>query len=78
MKTVTLSFRAPAQLAAQTKALAKAFSMSSSDHMREAVRKKNERALKDRIVFLSSRLSARHAKENRAMDASTGDGLCEA
>ena len=78
MSTATLSFRAPAQLAAQTRALAKAFSMSSSDYVREAVREKNERALKDRMVFLSTQLSARHAEESRAMDASTGDGLGQA
>ena len=78
MSTATLSFRAPAQLATQTRALAKAFGISSSDYVREAVREKNERTLKDRMVFLSTQLSARHAEENRAMDASTGDGLGQA
>ena len=43
--------------------------------MREAVREKNERVLKDRMVFLSKQLSAKHLLENEAMDASTGDGL---
>jgi len=75
MSTATLSFRAPAEFAAQTKALAQAFNMSSSDYVREAVREKNERALKERMVFLSKQLSARHLAENQAMDASTGDGL---
>jgi predicted transcriptional regulator len=75
MSTATLSFRAPAEFAAQTKALAQAFSMSSSDYVREAVREKNERALKERMVFLSAQLSERHLAENEAMDSSTGDGL---
>ena len=75
MNTPTLSFRATSELAAQTKALAKAMHMSSSDYVREAVREKNERALKDRMLFLSAQLSARHLTENQAMDASTGDGL---
>ncbi len=75
MITATLSFRAPPDLAAQTRALARAFNMSSSDYVREAVREKNERALKDRMVFLSGALSARHLKENESMDASSGDGL---
>ncbi|MBC7378609.1 MAG: antitoxin of toxin-antitoxin stability system [Burkholderiaceae bacterium] len=75
MSTATLSFRAPAELAAQTRALARAFNMSSSDYVREAVREKNERALRDRMTFLSKELSARHLEENEAMDGATGDGL---
>jgi len=38
MSNSHLSFRAPAEFAAQTKALAQAFNMSSSDYVREAVR----------------------------------------
>ena len=75
MTATTLSFRAPSAFAEQTKALAKAMQMTSSDYVREAVREKNERALKDRMVFLSAQLSARHLAENRAMDPSVGDGL---
>ena len=75
MSTATLSFRAPAELAAQTRALARAFNMSSSDYVREAVREKNERALRDRMTFLSKELSARHLEENESMDGATGDGL---
>jgi hypothetical protein len=75
MTTATLSFRAPAELAAQTRALAKAFNMSSSDYVREAVREKNERALRERMAFLSKTLSAVHERENEALDGATGDGL---
>ena len=75
MTASTLSFRAPSDFAEQTKALAKAMHMTSSDYVREAVREKNERALKDRMVFLSAQLSARHLEENRTMENSMGDGL---
>ncbi len=75
MTASTLSFRAPSEFAEQTKALAKAMQMSSSDYVREAVREKNERALKDRMVFLSVQLSARHLAENRTMETSMGDGI---
>lgn len=75
MSTTTLSFRAPAEFAEQTKALANAYNMSSSDYVREAVREKNERVLKERMTFLSKQLSARHLAENQTMDAATGDGL---
>ena len=49
--------------------------MPSSEYLREAVREKNERVLKDRMVFLSQQLSGKHLLENEAMDASSGDGL---
>ena len=75
MTTATLSFRAPVEFAEQTKALAQAAGVSSSDYVRDAVREKNERALKERMTFLSRQLSARHLAENRAMDGATGDGL---
>jgi len=67
----THSFRAPSDFAEQTKAM----QMTSSDRAREAVREKNERALADRLVFLSAQLSGRHLAENHAMDAAAGDGL---
>ena len=75
MGTATLSFRAPVEFAEQTRVLAQAAHMSSSDYVREAVREKNERVLRDRMTFLSRQLSARHLGENQAMDATTGDGL---
>ena len=75
MTAATLSFRAPSEFAEQTKALARVFNMTSSDYVREAVREKNERVLKERMVFLSKTLSAQHLAENQAMDAATGDGL---
>jgi predicted transcriptional regulator len=75
MTAATLSFRAPSEFAEQTKALASVFNMTSSDYVREAVREKNERVLKERMVFLSKTLSAQHLAENQAMDAATGDGL---
>ena len=75
MTAATLSFRAPAEFAEQTKALAKTMRMTSSDYVREAVREKNERTMRDRMVFLSAQQSARHLDENLGMDATPGDGL---
>jgi Arc/MetJ-type ribon-helix-helix transcriptional regulator len=51
--------------------------MSASDYVREAVREKNERAIKERLVFLSKQLSMQHLSENNAMDGSLGDGLAQ-
>lgn len=75
MSASTLSFRASPEFAAQTKSLASLFNMPSSEYLREAVREKNERVLKDRMTYLSKQLSCKHLLENEAMDATTGDGL---
>ncbi len=75
MTAAMLSFRAPIEFTEVTKQLAQALRMSSSDYVREAVREKNERTLRERMVFLSAQLSQRHLAENLAMDAANGDGL---
>ena len=75
MSTATLSFRASTEFAEQTKALANLFNLPSSEYLRDAVREKNERILRDRMTFLSQKLSAQHLLENQAMDAATRDGL---
>ena len=75
MSTATLSFRASTEFAEQTKALASLFNLPSSEYLRDAVREKNERVLKDRMTFLSQKLSAQHLLENEAMDTTTSDGL---
>ena len=75
MRATTLSFRAPAEFAGQTKAMAQAANLSASNYMREAVREKNERMLAQRLHFLSQELSERHLVEIASMDAGTGDGL---
>ena len=75
MSAATLSFRASSEFAEQTRSLASLFKMPSSEYLREAVREKNERVLKERMVYLSKQLSAKHLLENEAMDAATGDGL---
>jgi predicted DNA-binding protein len=75
MSATTLSFRAPQEFAEQTKRLASLFNLPSSEYLREAVREKNERVLKERMVFLSEALAAQNLAENQAMDAATGDGI---
>ena len=55
--------------------MARAMQMTTSDYVREAMREKNERAIKSRPVLLSAQLSSRHFAENQAMDSATGDGL---
>ena len=75
MSTATLSFRAGTEFAKQTKALASLFNLPSSEYLRDAVREKNERVLKDRMTFLSQKLSAQHLLENEAVDPTTSDGL---
>lgn len=75
MTSATLSFRVPSKFAEQTRTLAAALRMTSSDYVREAVREKNERTLEDRMIFLSGKLTAHHLAANKAMGAADGDGL---
>lgn len=75
MHATTLSFRAADELAEQTRTLAKALGLKSSDYIREAVREKNEREMAARIAMLSKKLSARHLSFNEELDDSVGDGL---
>lgn len=77
MGAVTLTFRSPPKLAAQTDELARVSGMSRSDYLRQAIEEKNERTLAERIVYLSRTLSDKHLEINEAMDASLGDGLAE-
>ncbi len=65
--TITQSFRAPAELAEQTKWAAGLSNMPTSAYLREAVREKNERVLKERMTYLSQQLSAKHLAKNDAM-----------
>jgi len=71
----TLSFRTTQEFAMQTREFARRAGMSSSDYVREAVREKNERAMAERMAFLSRRLSARSLAENESMNDSLEDGL---
>ena len=75
MTAATLSFRVLSELANQTTALAQVLNMPISEYFCEAVLDKNVQVLKDRKVFLSKQLSAKHLLESNGMDASTGDGL---
>lgn len=74
MTGATLSFRVSSELANQTKALAQLLNMPNSEELREAFSDKNVQVLKDRMVFLSKELFAKHLFESNAMDASTVDG----
>jgi len=75
MSSATLSFRASSEFAEKTRTLAAELRMTSSDYVREAVREKNERTLKERMIFLSGKLSGLHLAESEAMNAANRDGL---
>ena len=74
-KTTTLSFRTEAALAEETTLFAKSAQQNRSDYIEQAVREKNERALAERIAFLSIKLSPQSLSVCEEMDDATGDGL---
>ena len=75
MQAVTLSFRAAAELAEQTKFLAESAGLYTSDYIREAVREKNDRSMTDRITILSKKLSATHLAFNESIEDTLTDGI---
>jgi len=70
-----LSFRADDAFALDTDNAAKILGRKRSEHLRIAVEHENQRALEQRLVFLSQRLSETHLEMNQAMDDSVGDGF---
>lgn len=70
-----LTVRADADFVAEVDALARAYGVSRSDYVRQAVEEKNARALAERMVFLSKTLSARNASINQELEDAVGDGL---
>ena len=61
MSATTLSFRASAEFAEETKALASLFNMPSSEYLRDAVREKNA----PRVLSLGRRSQHRHRRRLR-------------
>lgn len=70
-----LSFRAEESFAAETDKAATLLGRSRSQHLRIAVENENRRALEQRLLFLSQKLSGEHLAFNQEIDATMGDGL---
>lgn len=75
MHATMLSFRAGNDFAQQTRALASAIGLKSSDYIREAVCEKNERVMAERIAMLSRELAAEHLSFNESLEGSLADGF---
>lgn len=71
MKTTHLSFRFAPDLADQTNEMAKLKRMTRAAYVREAVREKNERSLRERMVYLSKQLRQSHPGESQAMETAS-------
>lgn len=63
MKTTHFSLRIEPALADQTNELAKLKRMTRAAYVREAVREKNEKSLRERMVYLSKHLPRVHSDE---------------
>ncbi len=75
MHATTLSFRAGNDLAEQTRSLANAIGLKSSDYIRQAVCEKNARVMAQRIATLSQELAAEHLAFNESLEGSLADGI---
>jgi uncharacterized protein (DUF1778 family) len=75
MHDTTLSFRAGADFAEQTRSLASIVGLKSSDYIRQAVCEKNAQVMAQRIATLSKELAAEHLSFNESLDGSLADGI---
>jgi hypothetical protein len=75
VQNTTLSFRAGSDFATQTRTLAKAVGLKSSDYIRQAVDEKNAKVMAMRIALLSQELAAEHLAYNESLDGLLADGL---
>ncbi|BBP00753.1 antitoxin of toxin-antitoxin stability system [Sulfuriferula nivalis] len=75
MHATTLSFRAGDEFAQQTRSMANAIGLKSSDYIRQAVNEKNERVMAEHIAMLSRELAAEHLSFNESLEGSLADGL---
>ncbi len=75
MHATTLSFRAGADFAEQTRSLASIVGLKSSDYIRQAVSEKNEKVMAQRIATLSKELAAEHLSFNESLEGSLADGI---
>lgn len=75
MHATTLSFRAGAEFAEQTRSLASSVGLNSSDYIRQAVCEKNARVMAQRIASLSKELAADHLSFNVSLEGSLVDGI---
>jgi hypothetical protein len=75
MQASTFSFRADEVFSEQTRAMASALGLKSSDYIRQAVSEKNAQLMAQRIAALSKELALEHLQVNESLDGTLTDGL---
>lgn len=71
----TFSFRADEVFSEQTRAMASALGLKSSDYIRQAVSEKNAQLMAQHIAALSKELAQEHLQANESMEGTLSDGL---
>ncbi len=74
-KAITLSFRTDTAFAEATSLFAKFSGLNRSAYIEQAIKEKNERAMAERIAFLSQALSEQNLAINQELEPALGDGL---
>ena len=75
MQASTFSFRADEVFSEQTRAMAHALGLKSSDYIRQAVTEKNAQVMAQRIAALSRELAEEHLRMNESLEGTLSDGI---
>ena len=75
MQASTFSFRADEVFSEQTRAMAQALGLKSSDYIRQAVTEKNAQVMAQRIAALSRELAEEHLRMNESLEGTLSDGI---
>ena len=75
MQASTFSFRADEVFSEQTRAMANALGLKSSDYIRQAVSEKNAQLMAQRIAALSKELANEHLQVNESLEGTLSDGI---
>ena len=75
MQASTFSFRADGVFSEQTRAMAQALGLKSSDYIRQAVSEKNAQIMAQHIAALSKELAEEHLRVNESLEGTLSDGI---
>jgi hypothetical protein len=75
MQASTFSFRADEVFSEQTRAMANALGLKSSDYIRQAVSEKNAQLMAQHIAALSKELATQHLQVNESLEDTLTDGI---
>jgi hypothetical protein len=75
MQASTFSFRADEVFSAQTRAMAQALGLKSSDYIRQAVSEKTPKSWRNTLPPCHKELAEEHLRVNESLEGTLSDGI---